>query len=340
MKRRSVLATIPRCYVLLTLLAIVLDSFVSAGGLTHRVQVPKSTVVAPLDAAAMEMLCSDQIGMCTVSCQSKVQENSCDAKTLTWTCTCKNGTRSSFGDWQLPVPFQLCRRQLSSCLQQCESSQQQALERERKATAAATVVALRERSTNDIEQETETETMDMVDEFQLARHSARLQAASFSRNNNLRQQQKKLGHTAGHSTHKHILKKSKQAARKRALEQSPAGAEATIGPDKNKVPAPAAYSLDPPVPRDPICSAQCARQFSCGTRSAPEYHNLNDFLASSNTPDSHPNSKDGASAADAKQRNSRNNGPDSGKLFELRLSKLTSVAIAIASIIAAQHVTR
>ncbi|KAG0380629.1 hypothetical protein BGX24_006776 [Mortierella sp. AD032] len=190
MKRRSVSATIPRF----------LDSFVSAGGLTHLVQVPKSTAVAPLDAAAMEILCSDQIGMCTVSCQSK----------------------------------------------------------------------------------------------------------------------------------------SKQAARKRALEQSLAGA----GPDKNKVPAPAAYSLDPSVPRDPICSAQCARQFSCGTRSAPEYHNLNDFLASSDTPDGHPNSKDGASAADAKQRNSRNNGPDSGKLFELRLSKLTSVAIAIASIIAAQHVTR
>lgn len=79
MRHRSPSATSPRRYILLSLLVMILDSLVSAGaggGLSRTVQTPISTVVAPLDAAAMETLCADQIGMCTVSCQSKIQQNS------------------------------------------------------------------------------------------------------------------------------------------------------------------------------------------------------------------------------------------------------------------------
>lgn len=79
MMRRSPPATSPHRYILLSMLVMVLDSLVSAGargGPSHTVQIPISTVVAPLDAAAMETLCADQIGMCTVSCQNKIQQNS------------------------------------------------------------------------------------------------------------------------------------------------------------------------------------------------------------------------------------------------------------------------
>lgn len=73
MKRRSPLASFPR---LLSSLAITLNPLLSAEGPSHAVQTFTSTVVAPLDAVAMETLCADQIGTCMVSCQSKILENS------------------------------------------------------------------------------------------------------------------------------------------------------------------------------------------------------------------------------------------------------------------------
>lgn len=96
---------------------------------------------------------------------------------------------------------------------------------------------------------------------------------------------------------------------------------------------PSAYSVDTPVPRDPICQAQCEHRFSCGTRSAPEYHNLNDYLASNNTPSS---DGDGRGIAVSP---SRNNGSDSGGLLDLRLSALVSVSIVMVSVVVAHHVT-
>ncbi|KAG0063877.1 hypothetical protein BGZ89_009557 [Linnemannia elongata] len=367
--RRSPPATSPRRYILLSMLVMVLDSLVSAGaggGPSHTVQIPISTVVAPLDAAAMETLCADQIGMCTVSCQNKIQQNSCEAKTLSWTCTCKDGTRSTFADWQLPIPFQLCRRQLSACLQQCESSQQQTLDRERKAKVSTPSVRKRKTgsggSRDNIKQEERIESMDIADEFQLVRQSARLQAASFSKQGNSRQlkyQRLQL------QSKQQMRKRRKYARKKRLLEQSTssktqhqppssrargastkeeksargAGVEtgttitATKGKDEVIQQPPSAYSLDTPVPRDPICAAQCEHQFSCGTRSAPEYRNLNDYLARNNTPGS---DDDGRGKAVSR---SKSNGPDSGGLLDLRLSMLVSVSIMMVSVVVAHHVT-
>jgi hypothetical protein len=100
---------------------------------------------------------------------------------------------------------------------------------------------------------------------------------------------------------------------------------------------PSALSLDTPVPRDPICVAQCGHQFSCGTRSAPEYHNLNDYLASNNTPNSHLSTdKNGGTKAVSR---SKSNGSDSGGSVKLRLSALASLIVVEVSVIMAHRVT-
>lgn len=193
--------------------------------------------------------------------------------------------------------------------------------------------------------------MDVAEEFQLVRQSARLQAASFSKHGNKRQQKHQRLQL---QSKQQKGKKNKQARRKRPLEQSSnsklqnqspssrargAGAEPgtriTAAKEKDEViqQPPSAYSLNTPVPRDPICAAQCEHQFSCGTRSAPEYHNLNDYLTSNSTPGS-----DGNGRGKAVSRN-RSNGPDSGGLLDLRLSMLVSVSIVMASVVVAYYVT-
>lgn len=292
-----------------------------------------------------------------------------DPKTLNWTCACKVETRSTFGDWQLPVPFQLCRRQLSSCLLQCESSQRHNFKRERKAGLSSPPLMKREKNgsgRDDNEQEQGTEGMDIVDEFQLFRHSARLQATSFSKYRKHQQQQRQ--HQLRHSVKSKQQKrrKSTHVGKKRALEHQvntriqqhqalkskaggaatredtttrEAGASVTVtkGKDEVIVQPPSAYSLDSPVPRDPVCAAQCEHQFSCGTPSAPEYHNLNDYLTSNNSRNSNSSTL-GDGGGKAVSRN-KSNGPDSGGLFELRLSMLASLVVVATSVIMACHVT-
>ncbi|KAF9113909.1 hypothetical protein BGX27_000598, partial [Mortierella sp. AM989] len=42
-----------------------------------------------------------------------------NAGTLHWSCICKSDARAPFQDWQFPIPFQLCRQHLLTCLHSC-----------------------------------------------------------------------------------------------------------------------------------------------------------------------------------------------------------------------------
>ncbi|KAF9166221.1 hypothetical protein DFQ26_008453 [Actinomortierella ambigua] len=74
-----------------------------------------------MDQLTRETICANQLAKCVVSCQNSAVTNTCNSDTLEWQCTCPSKTTKKLNDWQLPVPFKLCRRDLWQCILTCGS---------------------------------------------------------------------------------------------------------------------------------------------------------------------------------------------------------------------------
>ncbi|KAF9930004.1 hypothetical protein FBU30_001023 [Linnemannia zychae] len=140
-----------------------------------------------------------------------------------------------------------------------------------------------------VEEEEKLADSEVVDEFQFVRHYARLYATFFRNKKPKHQENQQQNIQTQHVAHSRT--KQKADKHRRAMDLSTL--RVAINEDNNRTPLLTVYSVDPPVPREPICASQCGRLFSCGTRSAPEYRNIEDYLSTDDNPDG---SKDNTTA--------------------------------------------
>ncbi|KAF8936899.1 hypothetical protein BGZ58_003542 [Dissophora ornata] len=253
-----------------------------------------------MDVSLREVLCSNQMGMCTSSCQNKVQDNTwyrfweastcsdpqhpftqTDVETLEWTCICSGGTIKMFDNWQFPIPFKLCRMNLLDCLQACPGSAKisnQGPGAQVADSASGDWQSSRQQQQvrlslpDGVDNDFDQDDFDAIEEIQLLQRHSKIEG-SYSR---FEEEGRK----------KNVLNKKKKQLHKQlwAKQRNEIESESRVeidviggGGDKNdwsqEIIAFTTLS-DPTARRDPKCVARCQTDYSCGTESAPVYRGV------------------------------------------------------------------
>lgn len=197
-----------------------------------------------------------------------------DVETLTWSCFCTKDTTKVIENWQFPIPFKLCRNQLSICLQDCtidedqneinvldeiQPWQQQPLQQQRYQRESGEGPG----GYHDFDQDD----WDAIEELQLLRDHSKLETDSYSRFKEEDVKSLKL-FKKKKQLHKKVWDRQRNEISKIMAEESEGDGDFTVR--KNIVEF-ATYT-DPKALRDPSCVNECQAQFSCGTGSAPQFH--------------------------------------------------------------------
>ncbi|KAF9434109.1 hypothetical protein BGZ76_008538 [Entomortierella beljakovae] len=215
-----------------------------------------------MDVRMREFLCINQMRMCQVSCQLSIQDNTCNTDTLEWSCVCSSSTKRIFGDWQFPIPFKLCTRDLLSCIKACPESNDMDPSHQKQ--------QVRMSLTNDDNgfDGYDEDDYDALDEIQQLRRNSALIGNSYSRFG--AEGQKRMT----------LSKKKKQLHRQLWVEQRNEIISETFPGDANSDDKITAFTtfLDTNVYHKPSCVSSCQSVYSCGTEAAPEFHGVQQIL--------------------------------------------------------------
>ncbi|KAF8948113.1 hypothetical protein BGZ47_006371 [Haplosporangium gracile] len=233
-----------------------------------------------IDTFMRETLCSNQAAMCIASCQNNVQTNDCNTETLEWECVCTAGTTNTIHNWQYPIPFSLCRIQLLECIKGCPRiNLDSAVPDQQKRFAVQTPLGGdldgENNGNNDMKQHSDIDDVDQNDynalqELRTLHQHDRLEKPSYSRFEAevLREQvaakKKQL--------HKHLW------ATEQRQRQRNKGAESN-GEFSRQNTISFTTVVDPTSRHLAECEAHCHSVLSCGTETAPQYHDIQQIVS-------------------------------------------------------------
>ena len=78
--------------------------------------------IRSLDAAQRSTICNNQIASCDVFCSGRTDANTCDSKSMGWTCVCKGGRVPSDTEITFPVPYFQCSGNYEECARGCSKN--------------------------------------------------------------------------------------------------------------------------------------------------------------------------------------------------------------------------
>jgi hypothetical protein len=77
-----------------------------------------------IDMATREMWCTTQVGQCPVFCGDSgldTTTNDCYPENLAYNCVCSNGQRPNSKQYSEPIPYYLCTKAQSDCINKCNA---------------------------------------------------------------------------------------------------------------------------------------------------------------------------------------------------------------------------
>lgn len=72
-----------------------------------------------MDIHQRSVICADQIATCNVFCSHRTDSNTCDSKTMAWSCVCTGGRIPRDSEITLPVPYFQCTGSYQECVTYC-----------------------------------------------------------------------------------------------------------------------------------------------------------------------------------------------------------------------------
>lgn len=97
-------------------LAAVMALATIASAQNYSTSGPLNITVSQVPLSMRQTWCNSQTQTCPNLCSGRAYPNSCDPETLTYNCTCTDGTHPNISNYQQTIPSFICQTWVSNCI--------------------------------------------------------------------------------------------------------------------------------------------------------------------------------------------------------------------------------